>query len=839
MIARHVTTHDEHGARLMGIGRDIYHTPTHSALDALAMELAARGRYAMYTQRHCLGGAVLSKTYPSGNRTIVDNVYFSNFEELEKLYERTPLGDGLFFEDAPWLERAFALRPPDIEHITAPSGYDGFTDALKALFTSEDMLAEAICALRRGSMPLALISDSSVDTFSKQLFMSLEIMLRALPANISARIEYATVCAGAPCSGVTGYNANENGRDCASYMYLPGGPCRIRVEPSQGDRVRAAALLSGSLSDILSARDADDSVAGKAGASSAAKNAAPTSMLDNADLEHAQQALSASLRYANSAEFRHFTADFINQRRIMGSATYFRHALMYSDYLHRIDHPMYELYDAELASLFNAPPSGLTSSQIARTISGYTGALNGAMRHIARTGKLDRFIMEAMPSAESCARPDEYSNCLLAARATLLECLGGTKRELVTAALVATANREMPYLIGVASAEVICSMRDALESFFRDDDAIDDGAFDPLISDLIEKIDFGSFDEYDSNTYEALGYVYSYAALWDGQLTDNQRAVCLWGRLLSGYAEWGGCVMEGVLQLIAPMASAHRDTFLQFVRRYFAALCEGGLDVTQMSESVVAITMLSALRFNAQGEWSVDELCDVLERLNSAGAGLECEFWQQVNTRVDLLPVNMLNAAHDAAGRRAESALKARRESAPSRPLEGHAHSSSDTYKGDFPREDYRYDGAPEYRRAADGGEVYKAPVRRRSSGYSPRHDENEARYRAHSRQYSARPANASAGAGSAREGDTARTRSSSHHSRTYDCGSDDPDGGYAGRRPRRYSEYAENAVERYRRANRRAIEHAFPVSGETLTLIVLLLLVVGVLLFCIINFIL
>ena len=63
MIARHITTHDETGMRLLGIGRDIYRTPTQTALDELALDLAARAQGAVYAQQHCLEGAAISKAY--------------------------------------------------------------------------------------------------------------------------------------------------------------------------------------------------------------------------------------------------------------------------------------------------------------------------------------------------------------------------------------------------------------------------------------------------------------------------------------------------------------------------------------------------------------------------------------------------------------------------------------------------------------------------------------------------------------------------------------------------------------------------------------------------------
>ena len=151
---------------------------------------------------------------------------------------------------------------------------------------------------------------------------------------------------------------------------------------------------------------------------------------------------------------------------------------------------MYELYDAELASLYNEPPAGLLSSQIARTISGYPGALRGTLRHIERAGTLERFVTEAMPGTENCARLEEYPARLVAARNTLLSCLPPSRRELVTGAMAEAANREMSAATPKATAEALLDVRDALEALMRDEPALNEGAFDPLLSELIERIDF-------------------------------------------------------------------------------------------------------------------------------------------------------------------------------------------------------------------------------------------------------------------------------------------------------------------------------------------------------------
>ena len=100
MIARHITSHDENGMRLLGIGREIHRTPTQQALENLAMDLASREGSVIYAQQRCMDGAAISKAYHCEGRVIVDSVYFSTIEELKRLYTRAPLGDGLFFAAA-------------------------------------------------------------------------------------------------------------------------------------------------------------------------------------------------------------------------------------------------------------------------------------------------------------------------------------------------------------------------------------------------------------------------------------------------------------------------------------------------------------------------------------------------------------------------------------------------------------------------------------------------------------------------------------------------------------------------------------------------------------------
>ncbi len=805
MIARHVTTHDEHGARLLGISRAIYREPPHSALDALAIELAARGRCAAYSQRRLMDGAVLSKTYPRKGRTIVDSVYFSTLDELKALYARSPVCDGLFFDDAPWLDRVFALPSPDLAALKCSATSDEYAGAVRALFPDPNVLAEIVCALRTGRVPLAMIADMPAGELSRRMFLALQLMLRALPPEVAVQLEYSTLAAKRPCRGANAYTMGEYDRACSAYVYLTDSTRELDVEPSKGDYARAEALLSGSYNRVCAARDAADEPIEPA---PDAERDAPEVKLTMADLERAQQALSASLRYANSAEFRRFTAGFTKLRRTLGSDMYFRYALMYCDYLHRLDHPMYEMYDAELASLFNEPPAGLLSSQIARTISGYPGALRGTLANLERDGALERFVSESMPGVDSGMRLEEYSARLIAARNTLLSCLPAGRDALVTRALIDAANREISAATPVASPEALLNVREALEALMRDEPELDEGAFDPLMSELIERIDFDTLDEYDDATYEALEYAYSYARQWDGQVTDNQRAVCLWGRLMSGYGEWGGSVMQGVLKLLAPMEPARRDSFMRFARRYFAALCDSGLERAQISESVVILTTLAALRFDAQGEWNLNELSDVLDRLAAAGEGLEREYWQQIGTRVDLMPMDMLDEALAISGDRAENTLRtasaarrdAQRRSAEAPPATDEAHRGRER-----PTRQQAHPAERERRRADD-----------------------EARYRAHSRSRDARTAPRTARG--EREGDTGRRRP-----RKYDYESDD-DGDGQGAYPLSGRSFSDTMA-RYRASE--YAPRARGISGDTLALVALLMLFGGAAAFCVVNFLL
>ena len=158
-------------------------------------------------------------------------------------------------------------------------------------------------------------------------------------------------------------------------------------------------------------------------------------------------------------------------------------------------------------------------------------------------------MTEAMPGTENCARLEEYSRAP-GGRAKYAAELPAAQPERgwLQAQWPKPPTGEMSAATPKATAEALLDVRDALEALMRDEPALNEGAFDPLLSELIERIDFNEFDEYDERTYDALDYAYSYVRQWDGQVTDNQRAVCLWGRLMSGYGEWGGSVMQGVLK---------------------------------------------------------------------------------------------------------------------------------------------------------------------------------------------------------------------------------------------------------------------------------------------------
>ena len=74
MIARHITSHDENGMRLLGIGREIHRTPTQQALENLAMDLASREGSVIYAQQRCMDGAAISKAYHCEGRVIVEKM---------------------------------------------------------------------------------------------------------------------------------------------------------------------------------------------------------------------------------------------------------------------------------------------------------------------------------------------------------------------------------------------------------------------------------------------------------------------------------------------------------------------------------------------------------------------------------------------------------------------------------------------------------------------------------------------------------------------------------------------------------------------------------------------
>ncbi len=833
MIARHITTHDETGMRLLAIGREIYRTPTQDALGELAMELASREGEIIYAQQRCMDGAAISKVYHSEGRVIVDSVYFSTTEELKRLYARAPLGDGLFFANASKLDRTYAMRSPASETLKADAPYEDFTDAVNALFPDEDALADVVCALRTQRLPLAAMCDMADADFSRKLYMALELILRALPAEAAARLDFITLCGGeTPCSGLTGYAAGEN-PDTAEYISLPDGARSIDVIPSSGDYARADALLAGTLDDVMDTSLADDGApAVKVEQKPKAPKAAapvreqepevePGSAPTQSDLEKAQQTLSASLRYANSHEFRRFTSGFLRLRTSMDPLMYFRYCLKYSDYLHRLDHPMCEIYDAELAALYQQPPVGLKPVQIALTLTGYPGALSGTITHIEKAGVLDKFLNDTLPLMNVGDKPEEYAQSLLTVRATLAACLQKDKMPLVRQAIAHAVNSSLPEAVRRISAASLCSVRDALEMLIDEEPELSDGAFDPAMSDIIDRIEFKRLDEHADETYPALDFAYSYVRQWDGQVTDKQRAVFLWGRLMDGCSDWHGCVMECVLKLLAPMNPVNRVDFMGFIRRYFSAMCDGGLERSQMSESVVIITMLTALRFDSQNNWRIDELGDVLDRLSEAGEGLVGEFWIQVNTREDLLPMDMLNEAHEVAGERGDSSLR------PTRTARGQrARGRRSEYD-----DDYLEGRSRDYQDEYDDAPRPNARNRTTTQRY-PREDERTRHDSVSTRQrdYGAILASRASASYGEREGSPRQTGGRAPRRRDYSYDPDDPDSGRARGRS------GDDKVAMYR-AKSGAAHNQMPT--DTIMLWAMAIIAMGMLAFCVIKFVL
>lgn len=68
--------------------------------------------------------------------------------------------------------------------------------------------------------------------FSRKLYMALELILRSLPADAAARLDFITLCGGeGACAGLTGYTADEN-PECDAYISLPDGARSIDAIPS-------------------------------------------------------------------------------------------------------------------------------------------------------------------------------------------------------------------------------------------------------------------------------------------------------------------------------------------------------------------------------------------------------------------------------------------------------------------------------------------------------------------------------------------------------------------------------------------------------------------------------
>ena len=149
--------------------------------------------------------------------------------------------------------------------------------------------------------------------------------------------------------------------------------------------------------------------------------------------------------------------------------------------------------------------------QIALTLTGYPGALRGAIKHLDRAGVLDRFISDTLPRMNVGDKPEEYALTLLSIRATLKTCVPDERRTLVTDSIAKAVNESLPGAIRRVSAAALCSVRDALDSLIDEEPALGEGAFDPAMSEIIDRIEFKRMDEHAEETYPALDFAYSYA----------------------------------------------------------------------------------------------------------------------------------------------------------------------------------------------------------------------------------------------------------------------------------------------------------------------------------------
>ena len=379
----------------------------------------------------------------------------------------------------------------------------------------------------------------------------------------------------------------------------------------------------------------------------------------------------------------------------------------------------------------------------------------------------------------------------------------------------------MPEAVRRKSAASLCSVRDALAMLIDEEPMLSDGAFDPAMSDIIDRIEFKRMDEHAVETYPALDFAYSYVRQWDGQVTDKQRAVFLWGRLMDGCNDWHGCVMDCVLRLLAPMNPVNRVDFMGFIRRYFSAMCDGGLERSQMSESVVIITMLTALRFDSQNNWRIDELSDVLDRLDEAGEGLVGEFWVQVNTREDLLPMDMLNEAHEVAGGRGDNSLRPTRSTRRQRSHDRRSDYDDDYLEDRSRRYQDEYDNAP-----------HTGTRSRISDARYPRKDERTRRDSVSSRQrdYDAILAQRASTSYGEHVGSPRQTGGRAQRRRDYSYDPDDPDSGRT--RERDFG----IAMARYRAKSGAS---SVKIPADTVMLWAMAVIAMGMLAFCVIKFVL
>ena len=646
MAVRHVACFDGNTLRLLGIARELYQTPERAEMDRLVYPLLKQGRFPMYARQRCGTGILITRVFAVENRLIADSVYFRDSAEISALYKRAPLGDGLFFADSARLKQVVALPLAVLDEMMPSQTLRQTQAMLKSLMSDEETVAALLCALRTGAMPVTLIGRLSAADFSHRLFLTLELMIMTLPQQSAAQVEYCTLASADTMSrGVNGFTLNDDAPGSSRYMYLPDGTRDLDVTPSRGDHERAAALLNGKPDELLknweSVKDDAPNGEGSPEAATDANAASEQAQISAQDLEKAQQALSASLKYANSQEFRRFTSGFFHKRGEMDSSLYFRYSLMYCDYLHRLGHPMQEVYDAELAALYADPPQGILASQIALTLTGYPGALSGAVRHMSSKEELARFVGDAMPRMESGEKPDAYTQRLLSVCGTLMNSIpNSTMNDLLPAALEA-ANTSIPIAIHRLDASTFLRVSDSIDMLREAEPSLDDSAFDRMMSRLVERLEFKRLDEYDEDTYRCLRFANSYVSQWEEKVTDKQRAVYLWGRLMEGRSSQKQSMLDSMIDLLSPMSPVNRVDFISFLRRYYKALCTDGLESDQLTNSVVTLALITALKFDVDGNAHIGALDDALDTLSTDNLERERSFWRIVNSHENLVSYPM------------------------------------------------------------------------------------------------------------------------------------------------------------------------------------------------------